>query len=365
MVYPPCVGGCFLPQKIKKGEREHLPSPLWAQVLFRWGGLGGDACGKLYIARVVPAFSEVPVVAVDSSNFNFASAVFVPAGTAKIVFSVPVVPIFLLSVLTSLPIVVSVSVTVYFNSTPLVVLYTKISRTPCRFQRNFQELTTNNILSNNNFGCCTVSTSGRCISTIFIQGSIDLFFSLTPASITKVDQCRNCPLISSQLPRDLTSVILGPDPFAARKRSTSRKHRHCADGHRQRGCEEQGGRFLRQFHNPYSAMGPAADGQPWICLLLSHHMVLLIPNSVLFLLSTLPVLPTARGSAHGQCQLYDAAVGLGGAVRKIGLAHHIGRVLAGGKGAGHLHLCTYNPGATRPDWNSSSSPSSKYSPKAM
>lgn len=53
--------------------------------------------------------------------------------------------------------------------------------------------------------------------------------------------------------------------------------------------------------------------------------------------------PPQGGSAHGQCQLYDAAVGLGGAIRKIGLAHHVGRVLAGGKGAGHLHLLHIQP----------------------
>ena len=55
--------------------------------------------------------------------------------------------------------------------------------------------------------------------------------------------------------------------------STRRKHRHCAHRNRQRRCKEQGGCVLRQFHNPYLAMGPVADGQPWICLLLSHHMV--------------------------------------------------------------------------------------------
>ena len=76
----------------------------------------------------------------------------------------------------------------------------------------------------------------------------------------------------------------------------------------------------------------------------SFHIVWFVdPQFSSFLLSTLPVLPTTEGSAHGQCQLYDAAVGLGGAVRKIGLAHHIGRVLAGGKGAGHLHLLHIQP----------------------
>lgn len=77
----------------------------------------------------------------------------------------------------------------------------------------------------------------------------------------------------------------------------------------------------------------------------SFHTIWFVdPQFSSFLLSTLPVLPTTEGLAHGQCQLYDAAVGLGGAVRKIGLAHHIGRVLAGGKGAGHLHLLHIQPG---------------------
>lgn len=71
------------------------------------------------------------------------------------------------------------------------------------------------------------------------------------------------------------------------------KHRGRAHGHRQRRCEEQGGCFLRQFHNLCLAMGPAADGQPWICLLLSHLMVVYPQFS--FLSSTLPFLPTARG----------------------------------------------------------------------
>ena len=77
----------------------------------------------------------------------------------------------------------------------------------------------------------------------------------------------------------------------------------------------------------------------------SFHTIWFVdPQFSTFLLSTLPVLPNTEGSAYGQCQLYNAAVGLGGAVRKIGLAHHIGRILAGGKGAGHLHLLHIQPG---------------------
>ena len=76
----------------------------------------------------------------------------------------------------------------------------------------------------------------------------------------------------------------------------------------------------------------------------SFHTVWFVDPQFSFLSSTLPFLPAIEGLANGQCQLYDAAVGLGGAVRKIGLAHHIGRVLAGGKGAGHLHLLHIQPG---------------------
>ena len=130
-----------------------------------------------------------------------------------------------------------------------------------------------------------VNVARRAVSSI-ISSTLTAVFALvgnnctlfTQARIfTKVDCCRNrpsipfCNFVLHLCLTTTTGGILFLNLSAVR--SISRKHRGRADGNRQRGCEEQGGRFLRQFHNPYSAMGPAADGQPWICLLLSHHMV--------------------------------------------------------------------------------------------
>ena len=141
----------------------------------------------------------------------------------------------------------------------------------------------NNILGNKNLRrstiCATSSTIGSCRTISSFQVSINnacLF--LRTSTHTKVNGNRNSPC---KLILDFVNNIGGRSSTCSiailrthnRCSATSRKHRHCAHGNRQRGCEEQGGCFLRQFHSPCSAMGPAADGQPWICLLLSHRMV--------------------------------------------------------------------------------------------
>ena len=131
----------------------------------------------------------------------------------------------------------------------------------------------NNILGHANHGSSAVCSIG-CLCACYIFGciSLDCAGLINTCISAKVDLCRDRPCIFA-IDR-ISHISVGSCfGFTACNRGVSCKHRGRADGNRQRGCEEQGGRFLCQFHNPYSAMGPAADGQPWICLLLSHRMV--------------------------------------------------------------------------------------------
>ena len=162
------------------------------------------------------------------------------------------------------------------------------------FQFNMQGFTSaDNVLRNTDLRCTALPCSACALLLCFLTriGSCQVSFdrrSVVHTSIfTKVNGRRDSPLISLRnLIKNLRFCSCASSSASLRAHiRVSCKHRGRADGHRQRSCEEQGGCFLRQFHNQYLAMGPAADGQPWICLLLSHLMVV-YPQFSFFIVNT-------------------------------------------------------------------------------